>query len=367
MAPSEIRTSVTCEVESLSATAALRLAIAVPLQEELVDSIRDTDPQLGILYEPELLPPTRYPNDHAGVPGFSRTEDDERRWREMLACADILFGIPGDSPDGLREVIRANDRLRWIQATAAGAGEQVHAAALTAEERERVLITSASGVHAVPLAEFCLFALLAFTKQLPRLLRDQRDRRWEHYPFRELRGQRLLILGMGSIGAEVARLGRSFGMCVTGVTRSGHSGSDDAQRIYGVDKLDDVLPQADAIVIALPLTSQTEGLIDAKRIRAIKRGATLVNIGRGRILDEPALIQALRDGHLAGAALDVFATEPLPANSPLWELPNVLITPHTAALSTRENERIVELFTENLRRFRAGQELLSRVDPEHLY
>lgn len=120
-------------------------------------------------------------------------------------------------------------------------------------------------------------------------------------------------------------------------------------------------------MITLPLTAQTEGLIDAKRIRAIKRGATLVNIGRGPVLNEPALIQALRDGHLAGAALDVFATEPLPANSPLWKLPNVLISPHTAALSTRENERIVQLFTENLRRFRAGQELLSRVDPERLY
>ncbi|MGI8711694.1 MAG: NAD(P)-dependent oxidoreductase [Solirubrobacteraceae bacterium] len=195
----------------------------MPLQDELVDAIKGADPQLEVLYEPELLPPTRYPNDHAGVPEFSRTKDGERCWREMLARADILFGIPEDSSDGLREVIRANDRLRWIQATAAGAGEQVRAASLTAEERGRVIITSASGVHPVPLAEFCLFALLAFAKNLPRLLRDQREHRWEHYPTRELDGQRLLILGMGKIGSEVARLARAFGMRVVGVTRSGRA------------------------------------------------------------------------------------------------------------------------------------------------
>lgn len=345
----------------------LTVAIAVPLQPELVETMRSEDLGLEVLYEPALLPPPRYPNDHRGEPGFARDSADEARWQAMLEQADILFGIPGDSPEGLAGAVRRLPRLRWVQAMAAGAGEQIRAASLTADELRHVIITSSSGVHATPLAEFCLLGLLAFAKDLPRLSADQRARRWGHYPMSELGGRTLLVIGMGKIGCEVARLAAAFGMRVIGVNRSGESSCAHVDAVHATPELPRLVPNADALVITLPLTEATRGLIDADTFAAIKPGATLVNVGRGGVVDEDALVDALRRRRLSGAALDVFATEPLPAESPLWELPNVLLSPHTAALSLRENERIVELFCENVRRYRAGQPLMSRVDPEQLY
>jgi glyoxylate/hydroxypyruvate reductase len=348
-------------------TAPVRVVIAGPLQAELVEPMRAVDPRVEVQYEPDLLPSPRYPNDHAGAGDFRRAPDDERRWWEMIGAAEVLFGIPGDSGDGLAEAVRVAPGLRWVQATSAGAGEQVGAAGLTAETLERVTVTSAAGIHAGPLAEFALFGLLAFTKGLPRLLADQRDRRWGHYPVAELSGATLLIVGLGQVGAEVARLAAAFRMRVIGLNRRGAGAYPHVDVVGSIDALHEWLPEADAIVICLPLTAQTNGLIDAAAIARIKRAATLVNVGRGAVLDEPALIDALRNHRLAGAALDVVSSEPLDPGSPLWELPNVLLSPHTAGLSLHENERIVELFVENLGRYVRGEPLRNRVDPELLY
>jgi len=345
----------------------VEVVIASPLQAELVEPIRALDARVEVHYEPDLLPPPRYPNDHAGAADFHRTPEDERRWWEIIGGAEVLFGIPGDSGDGLAEAVRVASGLRWVQATSAGAGEQVGAAGLTPETLERVIVTSAAGVHAGPLAEFALFGLLAFTKGLPRLLADQRAHHWDHYPVAELSGRNLLIVGLGQIGAEVARLAAAFGMRVVGLNRRGAGDYPHVDEVAGIDALHDWLPEADAIVITLPLTAQTRGLIDAAAIARIKRSAIVVNLGRGAVLDERALIDALRQERLAGAALDVVAHEPLEPRSPLWELPNVLLSPHTAGLSLRENERIVSLFVENLRRYLRGEELRNRVNPELLY
>jgi len=339
------------------------VAVATPLEAELVASIEAVDDRLDVRYQPELLPPLRFPGDHRGIASFHRTPEQGDRWRTMLAEAEVLFGLPGDSPEGLAEAVRANTGLRWVQATAAGAGEQVRAAGLTAEELGRVVITRAGGVHVGPLAEFALFGLLAFTKGLPRLLADKQARRWEHYPTAELAGATLLVVGLGLIGEEVARLGKAFGMRVIAVNSTGRTDSPYVDEIRTSRFLGDLLPVAQGVVLTLPLTEQTRGMIDAAAISRMHSGAVLVNVGRGGVLDEPALVQALEEGRLAGAALDVFAAEPLPPDSPLWDLPNVLISPHTAGLSVRENERIVALFTENLRRYLAGNDLLSRVHP----
>jgi phosphoglycerate dehydrogenase-like enzyme len=164
----------------------------------------------------------------------------------------------------------------------------------------------------------------------------------------------LLVVGLGAIGREVARLGEAFGMRVLAVRRR-------------EGDLDELLPQADVVVVTLPLTDETRGLISRERVAAMRDGAIFVNVGRGGVVDEEALVEALRSHRLRGAALDVFATEPLPESSPLWDLDNVLVSPHTAALSYRENERIVELFAENLRRYLAGEELLSRIDVDVFY
>jgi phosphoglycerate dehydrogenase-like enzyme len=345
----------------------MTVAIAIPLQAELVEPIRAADPRVEVVYAPELLPAVRYPNDHRGVDDFRRAPEDERRFWEMIAAAEVLYGIPGDSPEGLARAVRRGERLRWVQATSAGAGEQVSEAGLSREELERVIVTSAAGVHAGPLAEFALLGLLAFTKDLPRLQADQRAHRWGHYPVAELSGRTLLIVGLGQIGEEVARLATAFGMRVIGINRSGVADSPHVDEVHRAATLNDYLPEADAIVISAPLTEETRGLIDAAAIDRCKPGAVLVNVGRGGVVDEPALIEALRSGPLAGAALEVFAAEPLPADSPLWDLPNVLVSPHTAGLSMREDERIVSLFVENLGRYLRGEPLRNRVDPELLY
>lgn len=343
------------------------VAIATPLERELVAQIGAVDRRLEVLYQPDLLPAVRYPGDHQGVEEFSRDPAAERRWQELLGSAEVLFGIPSDSPAGLAAVLRSSSRLRWVQGTAAGTGEQIKAAGLSEEELERVVVTSASGVHVGPLAEFCLMGLLHFIRGVPRLQADQLAHRWDHYPVAELRGGTVLVLGLGAIGTEVARLAKAFGMHTIGVNRRGASDSPHVDEVYATDRLLDVLARSDAVVVTLPLTEETEGMLDAEALQRIKPGAILINAGRGGLIDEPALAKVLREKRLGGAALEVFATEPLPTDSPLWDLPNVLISPHTAALSVHENERIDELFCENLRRYLRGEELLSRVDPKLFY
>ncbi len=345
----------------------LVVAIATPLEPGFVERIAAVDPRLEVLYEPDLLPPARYPNDHRGVETFRRSAEQEERWRAMLRRAEVLFGVPGDSAEGLATAVRTAPRLRWVQGTAAGAGETLEAARLTPEELGRVTFTKASGIHGVQLAEFAILGLLAFTKDLPRLLADKEARRWRRYPVNELRGTTVLIVGLGAIGAEIGRILHGFDVRVVGVSRSGSGKSGSYDEIYGPDRLPELLPEADAVVLALPSTPETRLVIDRDAISRMRRGAIVVNVGRGAVIDEPALVAALADGRLRGAALDVFAVEPLPPESPLWNLPNVLISPHTAALSIRENERIVDLFCDNLRRYLESEKLLNEVRPQLQY
>jgi len=303
------------------------VAIVTPLEPELAEQIRESDDYVEVLYEPDLLPPVRYPGDHRGVPGFTRGAGAERRWRLLPDASEVFFGLPGDSAAGLAAAVRSNPGLRWAQATAAGAGEQLRAAALTPQELERVTVTTASGVHAGALAEFCMLGLLYFARGVPRLQADQRAHRWDQQPVAELSGATLLVLGLGAIGTEVARVAKAFGMRTIGVNREGRSESPDVDAVYRSDRLFDLLPQADAVVVTLPLTDETRGMLGAQALHRTKSGAVLVNMGRGAIIDEEALVQALREGKLGGALLDMFATEPLPPESPLWDLANVLITP----------------------------------------
>jgi phosphoglycerate dehydrogenase-like enzyme len=343
------------------------VAVVTPLEAELAAVIRSTDPRVEVRHEPDLLPPTRFPGDHRGDATFRRTDAQEDRWRAMLGSAEVFFGLPGDSGPGLAQAVRIAPRLRWVQGTAAGTGEQVRGAGLAAEDLDRITVTTSSGIHGSQLAEFAFLGLLALNKDLARLIRDKAARRWDHYPVRELAGQTMLIVGFGSIGEEIARRAKAFGMRVIGVNRSGASASPNVDKMHGIDSLHELLPAADAVVLALPSTHETRQIIDAEAIGLMREGAILVNVGRGAVVDEDELVAALESGRLRGAALDVFATEPLPPNSPLWDLPNVFISPHTAALSIHENARIVELFCENLRRYLAGEELINRIDPRLMY
>jgi phosphoglycerate dehydrogenase-like enzyme len=332
----------------------IRVVIATPLEPELVDRLRAVDEHLDVVFEPELLPPPRWASDHVGDPSFERTPEQERRFSELIASAEIVYGFPREDPAQIPWLVRTATKLRFVQATFAGAGQQLAAAGLAREDVERIAWASSAGVHATPLGEWALFGILALTKGLPRLDADKRERHWAHYPVDEVRGTTVLVVGLGEIGREVARLAEAFGMRVLSTRRN-------------EGELDELLPRADSVVITLPLTTETRGLIDRRRIGLLKPGAILVNIGRGPVLDEDALIDALRSGRVRGAALDVFATEPLPPDSPLWELDNVILSPHTAAQSIRENERIVQLFADNLRRYLAGEELRSRIRTDLFY
>lgn len=341
----------------------LHVLIASPLEQELADRIRAVDARVELDFDPSTLPPSRFMGDILGDP-------DYRPAAASLGRAEVLFGIPGGSAEGLLDAARNGPRLRWIQARTAGAGQQVaQAAAIDRAVVERVVVTTASGVHAIPLAEFAMLGLLAFAKRLPRMLRDKERRYWPptEQPSGELCGQTLLIVGAGSIGAEVARMAAAFGMRVLGVKRDPSEPVEHIEELHPIDALGDLVGRADAVVAALPGTTATDGLLDAAILGAFKPGAVFVNVGRGTVVDEAALVQRLRDGTIAGAALDVFAQEPLPSDSPLWELDNVIVSPHDTARVPAEVGRQVDMFCENLRAYLDGDPLRNRVDLELLY
>jgi glyoxylate/hydroxypyruvate reductase len=346
----------------------VEVLVATPLASELVARIRRAVPQAVVRHDAATLPPPRYACDHRGLEGFVRSHGAQRRWDSWLDGAEVLFGVPGDSADGLRETVRRCPRLRWIQGTAAGVGDMLRSAGLDDGERARVRLTSAAGVHAGPLAEWAMLGLLALTKDLPALFEDKERHRWDKRPVRELAGQHLVVVGLGQVGRRTAEYARALGMRVTGVRRRAEAGpSEDADAVAPVSDLPELFAAADAVVLALPQTEATRGLVDRALLERLPAHAILVNVGRGSVIDEEALIDLLSSGRLAGAALDVVATEPLPDSSRLWQLRNVILSPHTAALSTRENDRIVDLFIDNMHRFLAGRPLLNEVDPQHYY
>ena len=334
--------------------------IASYLEPELVEQIRRVDDRLEVLYEPELLWPPEYPADHRGR-SFTRTPAQEEQWQSLLARADILFDFDPSHPDDLSALA---PNVRWIQATSSGIGELVRKRGY-ARSMPQTVFTTASGVHAQPLAEFCIMVMLAFHKKLLQSLADQRRKRWQRFAATDLNGQTLVIVGVGRIGTEVARMAKTFGMRVVGVKRSpsGVSPADlHLDALYGPSDLPRALAEAQNLVIVAPHTSETERMIGATELAMLPDGAVFINIGRGALVDEPALVEALRAGRLLGAGLDVFQKEPLPSDSPLWELENVIVVPHSASTSDRENGRITDLFCENLRLFLEGRPLRNQLN-----
>ena len=337
-----------------------RILIGSYLEPELVDQIRQVDDRLAVTYRPDLLPSPRYPADHHGHP-VSRTDEQEAEWRALLRRTHILFDF--DRANGLELPVLAPN-LVWIQATSAGIGEYVRRMGY-ATSMPRAIFTTASGVHAQPLAEFCFMVMFAFHKKLLMTLRDQGRKHWERFAGADLNGQTLVVVGVGRVGKEIARVGKSLGMRVLGVKRS-PSGVEPRDLhldvLVGPDDLHSVIREARNLVLIAPHTAETEHMIGATELALLPEGAVFINIGRGALVDESALVEALRSGRLLGAGLDVFETEPLPASSPLWEMENVIISPHSASTSDRENGRIVDLFCRNLRLFLDGQPLENRFD-----
>jgi phosphoglycerate dehydrogenase-like enzyme len=339
--------------------------VTVNLSQDELEQVRAVSPDLLV----EQLP----------VDGFGQRHRDfaDALDAETLARTEVLFtlfAIPG--PDQM-------PNLRWVQLHSAGANQVLDRPLFQTD----VVFTTVSGIHAIPIGEYVLATMLAWYRRLPQMHTFQDRHEWPDQRTRlvdftgdELSGKTLGIAGYGSIGRHVARLASGFGMRVLALQRgSDHRdhgfvlpGTGDPEgtlpeRYYTPDTLHEMLAASDVLVIALPLTPATRGLFDAGAFAAMRRGAFLVNIARGEICDEPALVAALRDGKLASAALDVFAREPLPADDPLWTLPNVILTPHVSGLTPHYNERATQLFVANLRRYLAGEPLYNVVDKQAGY
>ena len=327
-----------------------RLFIASPLEAVHVERIRAVDPaRLDVDYQPDLLPPTRYVADHHGAP-FARNPAQQNHWNQALAQAEILWDLPSTPDDAAHAV-----KLRWVQTTSSGIGPAARRLGLLDRD---VLITTARGVHAGPLAEFVFMALLAHVRGLHHLAAEQHAHRWQRYCGRELAGQTLLIIGAGDLARGIATIGRAFGLRMIGVTRDPgrpRAHADLFDSLHAASDLLTLLPQADAVVLTLPQTDETANMIGDAIFAAFKPGAAFINIGRGSVVDEAALICHLQSGRIGFAALDVAEREPLPPDSPLWDMPNVLISPHSASTVKTENAKITDIFCHNLRCYLDGR------------
>jgi phosphoglycerate dehydrogenase-like enzyme len=265
-------------------------------------------------------------------------------------------------------------RLRWLQFPGAGVDSLVSTGLLDADSG--VIVTTAAGIHATTISEYVFGSMLMFNWNWPQMVRLQdehvwaRSATWYHLGGHELAGQTLGIVGLGSIGRRIAQLGRAFGMHVLGTRRSIQNQGDqesDVDQSFPPEQLHELLRLSDYVVISVPLTRETEKLIGETELRIMRRNAYLVNIARGRVIDEQALVRALREGWIAGAGLDVTEEEPLHSESPLYSMPNVILTPHISGNSAHYDTRLAALFADNLKRYRIGQQLQNRYDPSRGY
>ncbi|GIQ65690.1 3-phosphoglycerate dehydrogenase [Paenibacillus cisolokensis] len=308
------------------------------------------------------LTPEQEDKIRAAAPGWSilfgrPSELDAESFRD----AEVVCGwCPAVETEGLRP----DSKLRWVQTWSAG----VDKLPLDALAAKGVILTDASGIHPIQMTETAFAMMLAFARNVHTAIRNQAKGVWDSSgTFGELYGQTIGIVGAGAIGGRLARIAKAFGMRTLGVRRSGRPDAD-FDAMTDLTGLHDVLSASDYVVNALPLTAETRGLFGPDAFRSMKRTARFLNIGRGATVDTDALVEALRDGTIAGAGLDVTDPEPLPADHPLWKMDNVIITPHTSGLTNRYKERITELFVFNLQTYlREGRPARNIVDYERRY
>jgi phosphoglycerate dehydrogenase-like enzyme len=341
----------------------IEVMLAARVMGEQLDRMRMLHPRLVIRGEPggvAIMTAEEAAAHNIRTAGLDYPEfRPDLDYQGMLARAEVLFAtrIPPD-------VVKRAPRLRWIQFTSAGVDQLWHPSLGEAN----IAVTTTRGIHAYPMGEFVMSCLLTFEKGVPRMLRQQRERVWETFVGEELLGKTMVLLGAGEIGRGVARLAKAFGMRTVGVRRRQEGeAAPEFDELLSVAAMVDMLGRGDYVVASLPLTAKTWGLLDERAFRAMKPSAIFVNIGRGRTVDEAALVAALREGRIRAAALDVFEQEPLEPASPLWDLPNVLISPHMSSDTARYTERMKEVLYDNLVRYAEGRPLRNVVDPKEGY
>ena len=299
------------------------------------------------------------------IPGIGRISADTRilcapdlaSLERHLPEADVLLGWNFRATE-LQQAWPLADRLRWIQWGGAGV-DAVLFPELVASD---VQLTNARGVFDRAMAEYTLGLLLSFGKNFFETYTAQREHRWSYRLTELMAGRSVVVVGVGSIGREIARLLKQMDFVVSGVGRSARGADPDFGDIHGISDLNSCLSQADYVVLITPLTPETRGLFGAEQFSAMKSSARFINLGRGELVDEDALLEALQGGQIAGAGLDVFCTEPLPAESPFWDLDNVIVSPHISGDYQGHQEAMAEIFLENFERFRDGRELLNQID-----
>lgn len=279
---------------------------------------------------------------------------------EILDEIDVLVAFKFGANPFPKELILSAERLRWVQLASAGVDHMVP------HSRSDLVVTNASGIHGLTMAQFVLGALVHFLWDFPRLVRQQEDRVWEKFDVGTLARKTMAVIGAGHIGRSIGQAAMLLGMRVVGVRRSGRpvEGFDET---YGPDRLIQVLEEAYVAVVTVPLTRETRGMIGAKELAALPHDAILVNVSRGGVVDEDALIRHLKERRIGSAILDVFGTEPLPPNSEFWGLDNVLVTPHISSEAEGWEVEVADLFLDNLERWEAAENLNNLVDPEAGY
>lgn len=314
------------------------------------------------------LTPEQIRQIEQAAPGFELIVKNKKELTpDQVQAAEIIIGW---SKTIASHALQEDSQLKWVQTWSAG----VDTLPLERLRDRGILLTNSSGVHAIPISESIFAMMLSFSRQMHIAVRHQLQKKWEsdlkvpgHSTLGEINGKTLVIVGVGEIGRETARLAQAFGMKVIGVRRSDRP-EPNVDRMYTMESLHEALGQADYVVNVLPLTDETHHMFDAAAWNAAQKGACFINAGRGPTVDTASLIDALRSGQISGAGLDVFEQEPLPADNPLWEMDQVIITPHVAGSNDRYTERVVDIFTENVKAYAAGQKPpRNLVDYERMY
>jgi glyoxylate/hydroxypyruvate reductase A len=338
----------------------LKVLICSYLDPDLAAEI-GSHPGVDLLYAPDVLPVPRYPCDHHG-PARRLDARQEAEWQSRLRSAEACFDFDWQDPAGMPA--RAPN-VSWLQATSSGIGQFMQRTGL---DTWAAAVTTAAGIHSRPLTEWAVTGILHFVKDVPDLQDRQAAHRWERMAMGGLAGRRALVVGLGHVGRSIAAALAALGVEVWAAGRPGHvRQAPGVSRTGSTAELDSLLPPCDIVVLTCPLTPDTAGLIGGAQLKALGPDGILVNVSRGQVVDEDALIEALTNRSIRGAVLDVVTTEPLPEASPLWALPNALISPHSASTLTTENAALVRLFLQNMTRLLAGEQLINQYDPAKGY